>query len=45
VARVSIQPLTSELARSFKLDTEQGALVASVIDGRRPRRQGFGPET
>jgi serine protease Do len=30
---VSIQPLTQELAKSFKLDDSTGALVSSVVEG------------
>ncbi len=38
---VSIQPLTPELAKSFGLPREEGALVASVVDGSPAGRAGL----
>ena len=40
---VSIQPLTPELARSFGLGREEGALIASVIEGSPAARAGLKP--
>ncbi|MGH7321799.1 MAG: PDZ domain-containing protein, partial [Candidatus Rokuibacteriota bacterium] len=40
---VSIQPLTPELAKSFSLPREEGALIASVVDGSPAGRAGLKP--